>query len=565
MNTWFSIRAEADSQGHDAVVAIRDFIGVGTGAADEFVAALDASKAKRPLIEINSRGGSVLDSVAIYAAIASLDATVRIRGLALSAASYIASAAKRVEIVANGWLMLHAPRTEAGGTASELVDVAKQLAAFEADYRSAYMRKSGKDEATVSGWLAKDTWMNAKDALAAGLVNVILPAAAFEASADVATMSGAPEALRALVAVDQTAPEAARNAFRKGIQQSEDGLAGDGLEPATVKEARSLAAGERPTEAKVRKANAWWGRNERFLEAEANTPADVAANLWGGAAGRDWFRALFNELESEQATMKKHIRAAAPGELVVGDYAELSYGDGKTKGEVVEVLTSGTVSGSDGSVEATAEDPAALIDVLREVGTTGDFEETDVQVARLFSALTKVEAPRIVEVEDKAQAKISASQKGAGNQTKPMNKTAKLLAMLGVQPAAEDTFLASAIADLGVTPEAVSEARKSGSTDFLATHIKDRIAAADATAKAATDRANAILAAVGVKADAPDLAADVTKAIEAKASALASEQLAKRGFNPKALANANKASGNTKPLSKLDLAMAAHRQLTNRN
>lgn len=560
MNTWFSIRAEADSQGHDAVVAIRDFIGVGTGAADEFVAALDASKAKRPLIEINSRGGSVLDSVAIYAAIASLDATVRIRGLALSAASYIASAAKRVEIVANGWLMLHAPRTEAGGTASELGDVAKQLAAFEADYRSAYMRKSGKDEATVSAWLSKDTWMNAKDALAAGLVNVILPAASFEASADVAAMNGAPEALRALVAVDQTAPEAARNAFRKGIQQSEDGLAGDGLEPATVKEARSLAAGERPTEAKVRKANAWWGRNERFLEAEANTPADVAANLWGGAAGRDWFRDLFNELESEQAS----IRAAAPGDLAPEDYVELSYGNGRTKGEVVEVVTSGTVSGSDGSVEASADDPAALIDVLREVGTTGDFEETDVQVARLFSTLTKVEPPRIVEVEDEAQAKISAST-NAGNQNKPMNKTAKLLAMLGVQPAAEDTFLASAIADLGVTPEAVSEARKSGSTDFLATHIKDRIAAADATAKAATDRANAILAAVGVKADAPDIAAEVAKAIEAKAAALASEQLAKRGYNPKALAAANKGNSNAKPLSKLELAMAAHRQMTNRN
>lgn len=97
--------------------------------------------------------------------------------------------------------------------------------------------------------------------------------------------------------VGKTAPEAARRSFRRGIAQVEKGLGGDGLEPATVKEARSLAAGEAPTEAKIRKANRWWARNERFLDAEADTPADVAANLWGGPAGRDWFRALAKNLE----------------------------------------------------------------------------------------------------------------------------------------------------------------------------------------------------------------------------------------------------------------------------
>lgn len=562
MKSWFSIRAQTDAQGHDAVVAIRDFIGVGSGAADKFVAALDASKAKRPLIEINSRGGSVLDSVAIYAAIASLDATVRIRGLALSAASYIASAAKRVEIVANGWLMLHAPRTEAGGTASELTDVAKQLAAFEADYRAAYMRKSGKDEATVSKWLSKDTWMNAQDALAAGLVNVILPASPFSASADVAAMTGAPEALRSMVAVDQTAPEAARNAFRKGIAQVEDGLGGDGLEPTTVKEARALASGERPTDFKVRKANAWWGRNERFLDAEAGSPADVAANLWGGAAGRDWFRALFNELESEQASMNKSIKAAAPGELLVEDYVSLTYQDAEAKGQVAGIVTTGTASGSDGSVEATDGDPAAIVTILSEVDGTGQFTETEVQVARLFSTLTRIQEPPMVE-EDAgegmdAKAKISAPKTGASNQTKPMSK---LMALLGIQ-AAEDQFLMAAIKDLGVTAEGLSDARKANDTSFLETHIKARISTADATAKAATDRANAILAAIGVKADAEDVAAEVAKAIETKAAAKAAEILAQRGIPAAKLAAANTpAASGGKKLEGLDLALAANRAL----
>jgi len=105
-------------------------------------------------------------------------------------------------------------------------------------------------------------------------------------------------------AVSKTAPQAARNAFDKGVRQVEDGKGGDGLEPATVKEARSLKAGEAPTEAKIRKAYRWWARNERFLEAEVDSPADVAGNLWGGAAGRDWFRALYAQLEAETASNK---------------------------------------------------------------------------------------------------------------------------------------------------------------------------------------------------------------------------------------------------------------------
>jgi hypothetical protein len=101
-------------------------------------------------------------------------------------------------------------------------------------------------------------------------------------------------------AVTKTAPETVRNNLRRGLEQYAEGLAGDGLEKQTVLEAEALVAGEAPNEAKIQKANAWWARNERFLEAEPNSPADVSANLWGGAAGRDWFKALYAQLEIEE-------------------------------------------------------------------------------------------------------------------------------------------------------------------------------------------------------------------------------------------------------------------------
>lgn len=552
MKSWFSIRAQTATE--PAEVSIYGDIGSWGINAASFIDAVKAVQG--PIrVRINSGGGDVFDGLAIYNYLAGRgNVETVIDGLAASAASLPFLAGNKRKMPKAAFLMVHNPWSGSIGNAAEMRKAADVLDRIGAGLASVYARVTGMAVEAAQSLMDAETWLDGEAALAGKWATEIMDLGPVKASVRRGRYARTPALI---LGAEWTAPEAARNAFRKGISQVEEGLGGDGLEPTTVKEARALASGERPTDFKVRKANAWWGRNERFLDAEAGSPADVAANLWGGAAGRDWFRALFNELEAEQAS----VRAAAPGELAVGDYVELSYGEGKTKGEVVEILTSGTASGADGAVDATADDPAALVDVLREVGTTSDFEETDVQVARLFSTLTKVDAPRIVEVESpEAKAKISAPKPGANNQTKPMSKTAKLLALLGVQPAAEDSFLASAIADLGVTPEAVTEARKTGTTDFLATHIADRIAKADSTAKAATDRANAILAAVGVKADAADIAAEVAKAIETKAAAKAAEILAQRGIPAaKLAASTGGTPAPAKELQGMDLALAANR------
>ena len=82
--------------------------------------------------------------------------------------------------------------------------------------------------------------------------------------------------------INMTPPEAVQRACKRGIAMFEEGLGGDGLEPATIKEARSMARGEAQTEAKIRKGNRWWARNERFLDEPSDSPAMVSALLWGG-------------------------------------------------------------------------------------------------------------------------------------------------------------------------------------------------------------------------------------------------------------------------------------------
>jgi hypothetical protein len=150
-----------------------------------------------------------------------------------------------------------------------------------------YTKRTGKTSAQIRAAMTAETWFTAQEAIQFGL-------------ADKTTEQIAMAACWHPRAVTKTAPETVRSNLRRGLEQYAEGLAGDGLEKQTVLDAEALVAGEAPTEDKIRTANAWWGRNERFLEAEANTPADVAANLWGGAAGRDWFKALYAQLEVEE-------------------------------------------------------------------------------------------------------------------------------------------------------------------------------------------------------------------------------------------------------------------------
>lgn len=103
-------------------------------------------------------------------------------------------------------------------------------------------------------------------------------------------------------------PKSVQNACKKGLQLFEEGLGGDGLEPATIKEARSMAAGEIQTENKIRKGYRWWARNARFLDEPEDSPAYVAALLWGGRTAIPWFERAYNyiiENESRQMNIAK--------------------------------------------------------------------------------------------------------------------------------------------------------------------------------------------------------------------------------------------------------------------
>ena len=293
VTNWLSYSPRASIH-EPAVLQIFDQIGEdwfgGSGiSAKAFSDALQSVGPGPLVVEINSPGGNVWDGLAIYNMLRGRQApvTTRVVGIAASIASVIALAGDSIEMAEASLFMIHDPSGMVAGTSDDMRKMANALDQHAEILAGIYTKRTGKTSAQIRAAMTAETWFTAQEAIQFGL-------------ADKTTEQLAMAACWHPRAVTKTAPETVRSNLRRGLEQYAEGLAGDGLEKQTVLDAEALVAGEAPTEDKIRTANAWWGRNERFLEAEPNTPADVAANLWGGAAGRDWFKALYAQLEIEE-------------------------------------------------------------------------------------------------------------------------------------------------------------------------------------------------------------------------------------------------------------------------
>lgn len=103
------------------------------------------------------------------------------------------------------------------------------------------------------------------------------------------------------MAIDLKPTAAVRSNYARGLKLHEEGKTGPGIEAGTIKVARDIVGGGSVTEEWVRKANRFWDRNNRFLEAAEDSPAFASAMLWGGAAGRDWYRSKLKQMEGNMA------------------------------------------------------------------------------------------------------------------------------------------------------------------------------------------------------------------------------------------------------------------------
>lgn len=126
-------------------------------------------------VYINSPGGDVVAGSLIYSMLREHDGkiTVRIDGLAASAASVVAMAGDRVEMAPTAYMMIHNAATIAMGNVRDMQQAAEMLAEVDRGIRTVYALKTGKSERELSEMMDAETWMSAPKALEDGFCDAI--------------------------------------------------------------------------------------------------------------------------------------------------------------------------------------------------------------------------------------------------------------------------------------------------------------------------------------------------------------------------------------------------------
>lgn len=125
---------------------------------------------------INSPGGDCISASQIYTMLRSHKGkvTVKIDGIAASAASVVAMSGDETLISPTGYLMIHNPMTLASGNKSEMEKAIALLDEIKEGIINAYVRKTGISRNKISKLMDDETWLNAEKALQLGFVDGIL-------------------------------------------------------------------------------------------------------------------------------------------------------------------------------------------------------------------------------------------------------------------------------------------------------------------------------------------------------------------------------------------------------
>lgn len=125
---------------------------------------------------INSPGGDCIAASQIYTMLMDYkgSVTVKIDGIAASAASVIAMAGTTVLMAPTALLMIHNPATIAAGDHNDMQKAIEMLDEVKESIINAYELKTGQSRAKLSHLMEAETWMNAAKAVELGFADGIL-------------------------------------------------------------------------------------------------------------------------------------------------------------------------------------------------------------------------------------------------------------------------------------------------------------------------------------------------------------------------------------------------------
>ncbi len=127
-------------------------------------------------IWINSPGGDCIAASQIYSMLMDYkgNVTVKIDGIAASAASVIAMAGTKVLMAPTAMMMIHNPSTAAFGDHVEMQKAIEMLDEVKESIINAYELRTDLSHAQLSHMMDDTTWMNAKKAIELGFADGML-------------------------------------------------------------------------------------------------------------------------------------------------------------------------------------------------------------------------------------------------------------------------------------------------------------------------------------------------------------------------------------------------------
>lgn len=125
---------------------------------------------------INSAGGDVFEGIAIYNLLKEHKGkvTVKIVGLAASAASIIALAGDEVQVAKAGFIMIHNAWVVGAGNRHDFRAFADYLEPFDDVLASVYIDQTGLDKKEIQSMMDNETWLNGDEAIAKGFADALL-------------------------------------------------------------------------------------------------------------------------------------------------------------------------------------------------------------------------------------------------------------------------------------------------------------------------------------------------------------------------------------------------------
>lgn len=175
------IRASEEQGRDERTIGIYDVIGAdywtgGGFTAKRMSAALRALGKGPVTVAINSPGGDMFEGIAMYSMLREHpgEVTIKVMGLAASAASIIAMGGDTVKIARPAFLMIHNCWLLAVGNRHDLRDIADQIEPFDAAMADVYAARTGDDPKAMAKLMDRETWIGGSAAVDQGFADALL-------------------------------------------------------------------------------------------------------------------------------------------------------------------------------------------------------------------------------------------------------------------------------------------------------------------------------------------------------------------------------------------------------